>query len=279
MMRHHHETQMVVSVEWVTPEMAAEWLRHPNDRPEVKSDTRAFERKLRNGEMVLTHQGIALDVNGCLQDGAHRCRAAVNTGIGFLSYVTRNCPVENFNKIDVGAKRTNAHMLAIRGIKNYKKVAAVGRYLVAWERGRTSFVTYDVTDQDIADLIERHPDMPDSMNYDGREERRATALGGMMLNLIGYMSADEAFMATFTDADRPENATPADRLRSTTQRRAKMRRVVKGEIAVFVKARNDWSTQRPAPTQNYGWRDREEFPRPLWNPPVQFAAADDPDEE
>jgi len=66
----------------VTPKKAAEWLEaNTANRPISTSVVRGFAEAMRRGEWVVTHQGIAFDVNGVLIDGQHRLAAIVEADV------------------------------------------------------------------------------------------------------------------------------------------------------------------------------------------------------
>jgi hypothetical protein len=46
-------------------------------------------------------------------DGQHRCFACIKSGVPFLTLVVRNIARQAYDRIDLGAKRTNVDVLAI----------------------------------------------------------------------------------------------------------------------------------------------------------------------
>lgn len=72
-----------------------------------------FSNLIKNGEWVLTHQGIAFDVNGRLIDGQHRMLAIAKSGIDTPILVTRNLKPEAYNAIDTHSRRSLADVYKI----------------------------------------------------------------------------------------------------------------------------------------------------------------------
>jgi len=68
---------------------------------------------IKKGEWVVTHQGIAFDVNGRLIDGQHRLLAIAKSGIDTPILVTRNIEPEAFTAIDTHSRRNLADVYRI----------------------------------------------------------------------------------------------------------------------------------------------------------------------
>lgn len=270
---------MRVELVTITPERAAEWLqKNTRNRPLTPNRINYFEKELRTGRAATTHQGIAFDSEGRLQDGQHRLTAIVNTGIAWAMWVTWDAPIENFHLVDVGFKRSLSDVLDIRGIPNARFMASVGKVAWAWERGRTSFTATDVKDEDIAGLIARYPGFEDMPKLNEGKELNMTPT---TLSFILWISDDESFT---DDVMSPiiDPATAGGRFATQHRKREaqKMAKNIKWTMGTFIKARNDWAAG-VLPTQNYALKDRDAFPVPMWDPRIPFARTediDDPDE-
>ena len=96
-----------VSFETVTPEMAAEFLqRNKSNRPFRQSWADEWAGRIRRGEWLPTHQGIAFDEDGNLIDGQHRLTGIVIAGIPMYCQITTGLPREAFAVMDQGNRRT-----------------------------------------------------------------------------------------------------------------------------------------------------------------------------
>lgn len=95
----------------ITPSVASAILAHNHDNRRIRSANIAYwSTCLKNGEAMLTPQGVALE--GTLKnpirllDGQHRLMAIVATGIPMDSFVFEECDPLIFKFIDCGTKRS-----------------------------------------------------------------------------------------------------------------------------------------------------------------------------
>jgi hypothetical protein len=257
----------------VTPELAAEWLhRNGNNRPFSQARGRLFERELKTGQAKLTHQGIALDTTGAVQDGQHRLQAIVNTGIPWEMAVTFDAPVENFNVIDRGGGRSLADLMAIRGYRD-KNSVAVATLAWQWERGQVSFMG-NPRDTDLAEFFERYPVVAHIAKITQSE-----VAPPKQLSFVNLIADDEDFTRILV-TDGPDQTKPAGMLGLLwrTRRKQKVRSDLKLEFAQFVKARNDHEHGR-SPNKKYTLKQTEGFPQPEWKPPIPFDIRDTEDDD
>lgn len=113
------------SVETITPELAAKLLTaNTSNRPLNETQVAFFESQLKRGEMLLTHQGIAISRHGRLLDGQHRLTAIVRTGIPAQILVAKGLPENVFTVLDTGNKRTASDVLGIDGAANSSILAS-----------------------------------------------------------------------------------------------------------------------------------------------------------
>lgn len=112
----------------VTPLLAERLLiLNERNRRVSRKDVEEWRRKLRTGEFQRTHQGIAIDTEGVLQDGQHRLTAIAEEGIAATMWVAVGCPPTNFEVIDIGRGRTNMDALYLAGIENERVLAPIIR--------------------------------------------------------------------------------------------------------------------------------------------------------
>ena len=114
----------------VTPSLAKEYLsvagsnRNLRDRLVDK-----YAAMMQAGQWLLTHQGIAFDMDGKLIDGQHRLHAIIKAGVPVEMLVSHNVQdheeIKAMSVVDGGAARSVADQLSIGyGVKNPAKVAA-----------------------------------------------------------------------------------------------------------------------------------------------------------
>lgn len=88
-----------------------------------------YASDMSHGRWMESHQGIAFDTNGDLQDGQHRLAAIVKSGVSVWMMVTTNAPVSNFKITDAIRPRTASDIIGLDGHKNSKLVSGIGRGL------------------------------------------------------------------------------------------------------------------------------------------------------
>lgn len=107
---------MKTEVVTITPEMAADMLtRNCSNRPLRRHVMEYYARQIRNGAWRLTHQGIAIDMDGNLVDGQHRLSAIVQAGIAVQMMVTTMGDFLSAMRVpvDLGLGRTFGDILAL----------------------------------------------------------------------------------------------------------------------------------------------------------------------
>lgn len=135
---------------YITPEAAAKILTdHNSDNRKISDPTvDRYKYVILSGQWRLTHQGIAFDTRGILQDGQHRFEAiaalaaladlgeqfaGVEWKIPFAVFV--GMPQENFMAIDENRVRTAAQMLAKVGLPNANNLFTLLRTVAAFDSG------------------------------------------------------------------------------------------------------------------------------------------------
>jgi hypothetical protein len=121
------------SVEWeeITPAIAKDYLaRNVTNRNLRESTVKAYERDMRAGNWIPTHQGIAFNDAGELIDGQHRLSAIVRAEVTVRLLVTRGIPrkaagLHTMDAVDRGANRSVADQLRVQhGYSNPNLAAA-----------------------------------------------------------------------------------------------------------------------------------------------------------
>ena len=107
--------EMKSKVVMVDPALALEWLQRniETNRPLRPTVVENYADEMRRGEWHLTHQGIALDIDGNLIDGQHRLAAVIKANVIVPMMVTVNAPRGSFVALDGGVKRTLADRLTM----------------------------------------------------------------------------------------------------------------------------------------------------------------------
>jgi hypothetical protein len=179
-------------------------LAMPTQRVISEANVRFFVDLIRSGRFHWTHQGIAFDENGGLMDGMHRMLACVKADRSIVVQVTFNMPRELFNALDRGKARSLADDLVTGGLVANKPqseaLATAARVLFQLDRGRAPWETPDKNEFQLAEMaqvIERHPAVMDSVDWTYQHRRCWRGLG---------MGAAAGFYTAF----RERNAGKAD---------------------------------------------------------------------
>jgi hypothetical protein len=86
-------------------------------------------RDIRNGNYVLTHQGIAFDCNGNFVDGQHRCMAVITTGIPIPVFIFRGLPKSAIKHLDGCLPRSIVDSLRLADSGDFSNATvSVARY-------------------------------------------------------------------------------------------------------------------------------------------------------
>jgi uncharacterized protein YerC/hydrogenase maturation factor len=121
-------------VQLITPEKAAQLLLiNTNNRHLTRSNVDFFAKQLRNGEWMLTHQGIAITKSGKLADGQHRLTAVVETGIPAQMLVTTGLDDNAFAVLDTGRARRASDVLSIQNGKQANVAASAVKLYILYE--------------------------------------------------------------------------------------------------------------------------------------------------
>lgn len=128
----------------VTPEMASKWLGNTADFQRNISPIRvsSYLKAMRRGEWKITpSQSIAISQYGQIIDGQHRLKALVDYGQPLEMSIVFNCPIDSFDVIDQGYKRSVAQIASMRGEKfsNRYNIAAVNTLSWSIKDGNLSF--------------------------------------------------------------------------------------------------------------------------------------------
>lgn len=143
----------------LTPTLARLLLdRNPENRIETPGNTAKFVSDIKEGRFMLTGQGLIVSRDGLLNDGQHRCRAVIQTGITVETLIVFGIEREARLATDIGKNRDAADMLSMAGVQNAKTCAAVSRLLVAWNPNTQGFTDRGVSTPAVCDFFHAHID-------------------------------------------------------------------------------------------------------------------------
>ncbi|MBI5724298.1 MAG: hypothetical protein HZA50_10100 [Planctomycetes bacterium] len=108
--------QMQTILMSIGPDEATRWLElNIRNRTLDNKYVNYLASEMKAGRWKSTHQGIAFDVNGVLQDGQHRLWAIVMSGCFVEMNVTFNLPEKCIEDIDGGKKRMVHERMTLSG--------------------------------------------------------------------------------------------------------------------------------------------------------------------
>ena len=165
-------------VQTITPARAAELLEaNTTNRPLSRPVVRSFAEAMRRGEWLVTHQGIAFDVNGVLVDGQHRLAAIIEADRPVELTVFTEVGEGTFDVLDTGKRRTAADVLAIEGEKNSTMLAAMVRTVWLYHNRAESNWSGGAAAVSNHQIVQTLEDNPKLREFLGVGEQIATATG------------------------------------------------------------------------------------------------------
>lgn len=122
---------------WVlmSPELAGELMESINtdNRQRRKHTVEHYRNVILSGQWHLTHQGMAIDQRGILQDGQHRLAAIRESGVTVPVSFYVGMPTENFKAIDEGLLRRAADLVGKAGESYAAMTAAMVKLIDAYD--------------------------------------------------------------------------------------------------------------------------------------------------
>jgi hypothetical protein len=150
------------SLEFITPEMAAEYLtRNGPNRPIKVGRVAEYARAQLCGDWKLTHQGIAFDMHGLLTDGQHRLAAIVKATLAQWVMVFRWKVPTDISVLDDGKARTIIDAAAVSGVHLGTKHPAVVKIIADILSQKCSGRDGRLTRGDSIRMIESHKEAID----------------------------------------------------------------------------------------------------------------------
>lgn len=254
----------------VTPELAEKLLElNTDNRPIRPHDVAYWSGIIERGEWLYTHQGIAIDTRGVLQDGQHRLQSIAATGIGCEMMISIGMPQENFPVIDTGTRRSGGDVVAKYGLPSRNRVSTIARTIIIYDglpdRGFSDRVSNTEIDQmvsqwggTIVDSYNRGQAMYQSFRI------LATSAGSGIFLLYRDIGKNHPKVEEFINSViSRENLPPGDprlALQNAALNVGSRTRHGQRHLAMFIKAWNFYVTERSI--KFLVWRPKsEEFPR------------------
>lgn len=241
------------------------------NRPKSASIIKAYAEAMKAGNWKLNGETIKVTSDGFILDGQHRLEACVLSGVAFDTYFVEVEDANSFDTIDIGHKRTGAHVLAIQGEANYAVLSSALALLYQYEKkGRITKGSTRINPYAIEELLGKNPDMRISVNYACKYRNKSNLLSRSVCAFVHYIfsriDADDAekFMDQVMGGENLQRQDPAWAIRNRlmveqTQRRHNILRN-SFSIALLIKAWNLFRAGKPCHVLKY--LETEDFPVP-----------------
>lgn len=137
----------------VGPELAGKLLfLNTANRPIRKTEVDLWKDIIERGKWRYTHQGIAIDSSGVLQDGQHRLTAILQTEVPVEMQISIGMPPENFNAIDNGLRRSFGDVAAHLGLGS-SRVGSTARLLIIYNEYPTRMFSNKVSNAEVGSFL------------------------------------------------------------------------------------------------------------------------------
>lgn len=277
----------------INPELAQQIMEKTNynNRPLRKGRMTYWANIMKKGKWRYTHQGIAFDTTGALQDGQHRLAAAVDLGFTLDLNVSVGMPPENFGAIDVGAARSASDTLAVMDKPNADALAGAVRLIALYDKWGPEMrlgTRTRIPNDEFAELTEKYGERLlhvveqaiEIHKRKGRPPMSRNALAAGIYLISRSLRENDPRVAEFirgyiegldnSGVLRPGDSRLALReylfnLQSSLARRRQVPTV--DMLGIFIKAWNDWAVGNRR--DQLAFRQNELFPRPFVPPPLE----------
>lgn len=194
-----------------------------NRKQHTEAQLAAMARDMAAGRWALNGEAIKVSQSGVLLDGQGRLKAIVLSGATIETLVVRGLPEETQETMDIGAVRTLADMLHLRGTPNGRDVAAAA--MVVWKLDRNGHLFggdgYPYPSKaELLDYIDLRPDIESAARFGNAVTRRAgfrypKALASGLFYLMRRQDAENAthFWDRFADGVGLSRGNPVLTLR------------------------------------------------------------------
>lgn len=153
----------------VTPAVAELCLRYnvsgETNRRLSKASVAACAKALRENRWRNTGEPVIFSDAQWLNDGQHRLRAIIETGIAAVVDLRFGVPRSAFSATNSGGKRSGADALTVVGAGGNSQVASVARLVLAYELGLPGAARQRVANDAIVRAVERWDDIPAALRY------------------------------------------------------------------------------------------------------------------
>lgn len=175
----------------VTPHLAAKWLeRNTRNRNLRQRLIDCYASDMREGRWQFNGDAIRFDRDGNILDGQHRLWASVTSDRSFVTLIVAGLDPSSQETIDIGAARTTADSLKLRGHDAYAQAGAIARLLLEWRALAPAWslkTTIRHTNAEVIELVERDPLLQAAAKVAQQTPRRTVPLQPSVFGLAWYL--------------------------------------------------------------------------------------------
>lgn len=206
----------------VSPTLALRFLTFNASNRNLRSTyVEALARDMRENRWHFNGDPIRFSKDGRLIDGQHRLNAVVLSGKTITFLVVRELDFTVQETIDIGAIRTAADTLKLRGLKNPNLTAAIARKVILWDEGkRWHFSNYKPTNPQIVSIVEGDSRLLEATDLAQRYGNTIPVAGSVtgftwyVLSKLNRSEADRFFEQLATGIGTFEQGAPVITLRN-----------------------------------------------------------------
>lgn len=263
----------------VSPELALKILDELNtsNRPLRLGRVEYWANIIKRGRWRYTHQGMAINTRGELQDGQHRLAAAVRENYTLDINLSVGMPIDNFGVVDTGAGRSASDTLAVLQYANVNVLSGATRLITIVDKygpETRSGLKTRIPNDEVAEQVEvLGPRLEDAVRlahtYNQRRDApraSAIALAAAIYLISRRLPENDVRVTEFfrgyaegTDIPAGDVRIPLRSFMSNISGPYQKRVPVGDQLAIFIKAWNMWASKRTV--KNLIFRRDELFPR------------------
>lgn len=172
-------TEPTAELEWITPELAEQWLRDNGiNRQLIPALATRYAGDIQSGDWHLTGHTVQFAHTGRLLDGQHRLAAIVQSGVAVRNFVVRGLAESAQQYMDQGKARTAGDALALNGYAHTHVLAAAARLgvLVDSDALFRDKASQRVSHARIIQWVESNPDIVEAVRFVHGSPQRHTHL-------------------------------------------------------------------------------------------------------
>ena len=244
--------------------------KYPN-RPLSRINTGKIKRALVDGAFMLNGEPFILNEQGQMLDGQNRCTAIIETDSEAQVVLIAGIKSEAFKTMDLGTKRTAAHILAMSGEKDYITLGGAARMHWRLMHDHMTAATMQLADYEVLDYLNDHPNLRNALPW-GQLTRRLFPKGVGAALFYAFAEKNVSMAKDlYSTLASGENLTKNDTIYWMRElclyrrdlRQAKARTTPEHHTASLIKTWRSLCAKRPVRTRTaLLWRsaDGEEFP-------------------